>query len=228
MKCRMVSRLVPSKRHGGLVASPGGRAVSADPRHRRRLPAVLLIAACGFWGCVVDSRPADADPAVQGGPASVLDLFPGSGIPSLAKATRCSFTYSPSGSEWNVDVDEKHVFLASLEGKGWRLGVGKGGHIYSLRGPYGESVPPQREPSPWNDEVWQAVITSEVLADPIHQFHNKHPGSWGDLFPLLYFVHQAGIYVKAAGPDDDRAPAPFYSPCLRKQWDGATKTLRLV
>ncbi|NIL97831.1 MAG: hypothetical protein GTO62_12085, partial [Planctomycetales bacterium] len=195
---------------------------------RRRLPALLLMAACGFWGWVVDGRPADAEPAVQGRHASVLDLFPSSGLPSKAGQTRCSFAYEPSGSTWNAGVDERHVFFAFIQGEGWRLGVGKGGHIYSLRGPYGESVPPQRELSPWNDEVWQSVITSEVLADPIHQYHGAHPDEWGKVFPLLYFVHQAGIYVKGARPDDDRAPAPFYSPCLRKQWNGATKTLRLV
>jgi len=66
--------------------------------------------------------------------SSVLDLFPDSGLPPSWEETTCTFVYKPSGSEWNPGVDEKQVFLASIESGNWRLGVGKGGQIYSLRG----------------------------------------------------------------------------------------------
>ena len=61
--------------------------------------------------------------------ASVLDLFPASGLPSGKGEVSCTFDYVPSGSTWNPKVDEKSVFLASFIGEGWKLGVGKGGHI---------------------------------------------------------------------------------------------------
>jgi len=191
--------------------------------NQRNSPLVFFALTAGFvlLGCNASVSSSETQDTQH----SVLDLFPDSGLRSDAVKTSCSFTYAPSGSEWTEGVDEKQAFLASIQGANWRLGVGKGGHIYSLRGPYGESVPPQRVASPWNDEVWQAVITSEVLADPIHQFHGENPGVWGDVFPLLCFIHQAGIYVKKAG---DGAPAPFYSPCLRKRWNPETKTLELV
>lgn len=160
--------------------------------------------------------------------ASVLDLFPGSGIPSGKGEASCSFDYVPSGSSWNPKVDEKAVFLASFKGQGWQLGVGKGGHIYSLRGPYGESVPPQRVASPWNDEVWQAVATHEKIIDPIHKYQAKHRDQYRITEPLMYFIHQAGIYTPGAVEGDTGKAAAFYSPCLGKHWDPATKTLRLV
>ena len=155
-------------------------------------------------------------------------MFPDSGLTPSWEETTCSFTYKPSGSEWNPGVDEKQVFLASIESGSWRLGVGKGGQIYSLRGPYGESVPPQRQASPWNDEVWQAVATSEALAAPIQEYQLNNPMAWADVYPMLFFAHQSGIYVEGEGVDGGRAPAPFYSPCLRQRWNPETKTLELV
>ena len=60
-------------------------------------------------------------------PDPVLDIFPDSGLASSVDAAKCSFTYSPSGSKWTAGVDEELVFLASIQGDGWQLGVGKGG-----------------------------------------------------------------------------------------------------
>ena len=164
--------------------------------------------------------------------ASVLDVFPDTGVPGAAGKSSCTFTYAPSGSSWTDGVNEKDVFLASIQGDGWQMGVGKGGQIYSLRGPYGESVPPQRAASPWNDEVWQSVVTSEELIGPVQDYQNANRKEWDKIwnatFPLMYFVHQAGIYTKGAGTDGGAVAAPFYSPCLRKRWNPETRTLELV
>jgi hypothetical protein len=164
--------------------------------------------------------------------ASVLDVFPDTGVPGAAGKSSCTFTYAPSGSSWTDGVNEKDVFLASIQGDGWQMGVGKGGQIYSLRGPYGESVPPQRVASPWNDEVWQSVVTSEELIGPVQDYQNANRKEWDKIwnatFPLMYFVHQAGIYTKGAGTDGGAVAAPFYSPCLRKRWNAETRTLELV
>jgi hypothetical protein len=167
------------------------------------------------------------------GSASVLDIFPSTGVSSLPGKASCSFDYAPCGSKWHPGVDESQVFLASVRSKDWQLGIGKGGQVYSLRGPYGESVAPQRPPSPWNDEVWQIVVTDESLIGPVQNYQNAMPPErraevWNATFPFMYFVHQAGIYTKGAGLDASTAPAPFYSPCLRKRWNSDTRTLELV
>lgn len=181
-------------------------------------------------GCAISGFPPDA----RGTGTSVLDLFPDLGVSQKSGAASCSFEYEPCGSTWNKDVNEEDVFLATLKADTWQLGVGKGGHIYSLRGPYGESVPPQRKESPWNDEVWQMVVTAENVIVPIQDYQNSFHGKkefpevWNSTFPLMYFVHQAGIYTKGAGMDGGAVAAPFYSPCLRKRWNAETRTLELV
>ena len=154
--------------------------------------------------------------------SSVLDLFPASGLTDSSPKTEssCSFEFKPCGSTWVKGIDEKDVFLASMQGDGWTLGIGKGGHIYSLRSPiYGESVPPQRKISPWNDEVWQAVATNESIIGPIHEYHAKNRGNskaYHATKPLMYFIHQAGIYTEGADAADSSKKTAFYSPLLRK------------
>ena len=100
----------------------------------------------------------------------LLDVFP----PSVAAAekdrqgsTSISLDYTPSTSLWAEGLDEKQVFHAQIqhdqnENNSFTLRIGKGGQVYSLRGPFGESVPPSctgegPSRSPWNDEVWQFV-----------------------------------------------------------------------
>lgn len=195
-------------------------------RYSSRVFSLALVASLtSFMGCAL-AAPSETPPDRK--KSSVLDAFPESGYaPALDEAT-CSFHYEPSGSMWNPGVDEQLVFLASIKSANWRLGIGKGGQIYSLRGAYGESIPPQREVSPWNDEVWQLVATSEALAVPIQNYQIANPESWSSVYPLLYFVHQSGIYIQGDGHDGGSASAPFYSPCLRKRWDPKTNTLELV
>lgn len=191
----------------------------------RVFPIVLALSLASFLGCAL-AAPSEVVPDLK--KSSVLDVFPESGEPSAVDEATCSFSYQPSGSVWNPGVNEKLVFLASIQSAKWQLGIGKGGQIYSLRGPYGESIPPQREVSPWNDEVWQLVATSEALAVPIQNYQVANPMSWSSVYPLLYFVHQSGIYIQGDGYDGGAASAPFYSPCLRKRWDPKTRTLELV
>jgi len=160
---------------------------------------------------------------------SVLDIFPDTGHTSTAKNSTCTFDYTPSGSKWHDGVSEENVFMASIKGEGWQLGIGKGSQIYSLRGPYGESIPPQQPHTPWNDEVWQAIVTHEETVNEIHNLAHTHPEIKGKTAPLLYFIHQSGIYVKGEKTDTSTKQAkPFYSPCLRKNWNPETKTLSMV
>lgn len=143
----------------------------------------------------------------------------------------CVFDFSPSGSTWIEGVDERTVFLASISSGDWRLGIGKGGQIYSLRGPFGESVPPQRADAPWIDEVWHLVVTNEDLVAPVHKFQNSDPkNNWRPGMPIQYFIHQAGIYLKSLTGTEETGSAqePFFSPLLGKKWDPTTGTLYLV
>lgn len=124
--------------------------------------------------------------------------------------------YSPTNSTWAVSdfFSEDIVFQAELNYKhtnpnqSYQLRIGKGGQIYSFRGAFGESVPPQwRNPNkknaskkaaaqaPWVDEVWQMVAVDTRKNDR----KNKQK----------YFIHQAGVYLKNADQS-----APFYSPIL--------------
>ena len=164
--------------------------------------------------------------------ASVLDLFPDTGVEpvegSADAESSITFSYVPSGSTWREGLNEEDVFYASIKGDGWIMGVGKGGSIYSLRGPYGESVPPQRIESPWNDEVWQTVATNEDLIGPIHEYQAEHRDQYRVTEPLMYFIHQSGIYTPGAKKSDTGKASAFYSPTLRKRWNAETKTLELV
>jgi|GEM_PF-4357250 len=51
-------------------------------------------------------------------------------------------------------------------GNSFSLLIGKSGQLYSSRGAFGESVPPQRIQSPCNDEVWQFVAVSGEYNSP--------------------------------------------------------------
>jgi len=128
-------------------------------------------------------------------------------------------------------LDESKVFHAVFQTQNLRLGIGKGGQIYSLRGAFGEGVPPQRLKAPWVDEVWHLVVTSEDIVTPIHNFQNADPAkNWDIGMPLQYFIHQAGVYLDGlTGTKELGAPMePFYSPILESHWDAKSRTLFLA
>jgi hypothetical protein len=143
----------------------------------------------------------------------------------------CFFEYEPGGSKWVEGVDESKVFHAAIVDGDLRLGIGKGGQIYSIRGPFGEAVPPQRPQAPWIDEVWHLVVTNEDLIAPIHHHQNENPQAhWVPAMPLQYFIHQAGIYLDGLTGPAELSPAkePFYSPLLESRWDPDSSTLFLA
>jgi len=172
------------------------------------------------------SSKADAQMTGAEGP-SVLDIFQNSAWTEDPAKSVCSFDFKSSGSQWAKGLDEHSVFLASLHSNSWQLGVGKGGQIYSFRGPFGESVPPQRKDAPWMDEVWQLVATSESIVDPVHSFQNANPAMRQAVAPFLYFIHQSGIYTGGRSGENHIVDS-FYSPCLRKRWNPSTNALELV
>lgn len=162
---------------------------------------------------------------------SILSVIPGGGAPQYPGNTTCSFDYDATGSFWNAGVSEEKVFFASMNSSsGWRLGIGKGGQVYSLRGSFGEAIPPQRADAPWVDEAWQFVATNVDLVGPIQKFQSLGSEQRRLGFPITFFIHQSGIYMGSlAGNTVVGSPsAPFYSPILKKNWNPATRTLSVV
>ena len=135
-----------------------------------------------------------------------------------------SFTPTPSFFSVLDFYDEKTVWNAELNYAGpaadqsYAMRIGKGGQIYSLRGTFGESVPPQHSnsisdgdvhPSPWVDEVFQVVAVDTVLDD--RENDNK------------YFIHQASVYVRTPHLEQ-----PFFSPIVAEHYNPTDKSYSVV
>jgi len=171
------------------------------------------------------------DPTVEHTVGDVLSAIPGGGAAQSAGNATCSFEYNPTGSTWNAGVSEEKVFFASMNSSsGWRLGIGKGGQVYSLRGSFGEAIPPQRADAPWVDEAWQFVATNLELVGPVQSFQAQGGEQRRLGFPIQFFIHQSGIYLGSLAGNSmtGSASVPFYSPMLKKRWDPATRTLSVV
>jgi hypothetical protein len=199
-----------------------------------RLGGLACLAIWAFGMAAWTARAEVPKPSPTPAPARPADIFSFLEKPAAPQGPGkmdCAFEYKPSGSAWNPGLDEGKVFLAALEAGDMRLGIGKGGQIYSLRGAFGESVPPQRAAAPWIDEVWHVVATSEPLVAPVHEFQNGGVAArWASAMPIQFFIHQAGIYLKGlTGTAETGFPTePFYSPLLRRRWDPASRTLFLA
>jgi hypothetical protein len=170
------------------------------------------------------------DPATGTVAADIFSIFPSNGAPQHAGNATCSFNYQPSGSTWTAGINEASVFLASINMDRLRLGIGKGGQIYSLRGSFGESIPPQRTAAPWVDEAWQFVATNVGLVGPIQNYQDISPENRASGFPMQFFIHQSGIYLAGlAGNNATGASStPFYSPTLKSSWNPSTRTFQTV
>jgi len=158
----------------------------------------------------------------------ILDVFP----PSVATVddgnqsrTSISLDYTPSKSLWAEGLNERNVFHAEIrheqdENNSFALRIGKGGQVYSLRGAFGESVPPSctgKGPSrsPWNDEVWQFVTVCSKYngMKAIQQAGNVPKSALEAITTLPYkstfFVHNSGAYIP-----DSRSINNLYCPML--------------
>ncbi|NOU36802.1 MAG: hypothetical protein HOO88_08535 [Kiritimatiellaceae bacterium] len=177
---------------------------------------------------------------------TLLDVFPVSPCPLTGgnQTFTATETYTNSGSSWWVPFSEEHVFQARLVNiqsnnavppvydsmRSWDLRIGKGGQIYSLKGSFGEAIPPQYRGldiptaydrvvaygpyfAPWVDEVFQTVFvdsTQNVTTDP-------------------YFHHQAGVYLVDTNADaNGGGVVPFYSPYLGGLADISKRNYRIV
>ena len=155
-----------------------------------------------------------------------FSFIPASDLPSTTSRTTCAYEYQPSGSTWGPNADESHVFFAAItnnESKqtAWRLGIGKGGQIYSFRGPFGESIPPQANAkSIWVDEVWQNVVVAgdKINRDTLTEEGLPTTRGKDHIRSMKFFIHQAGSYRH-----DEALSKVFYAPPLAYSWDAKTK-----
>mgnify|MGYP001294333383 FL=1 len=158
----------------------------------------------------------------------MLDVFPPT-VAATEKSQRgntlISLDYTPSTSLWAEGLDERQVFHAQIqhdqnENNSFTLRIGKGGQVYSLRGPFGESVPPSctgegPSRSPWNDEVWQFVtVCSKYNGLKAIQQSGDVPESTLEAITAIpykstFFIHNSGAYVP-----DSRTINNLYCPML--------------
>jgi len=172
----------------------------------------------------------------------LLDVFPASvaGVPAADRGeTAVTRDYTPSGSVWAEGLDETQVFLAELahtqtKNDSFTLRVGRGGQIYSLRGVFGESLPPSwrdagQHRSPWNDEVWQfvavctryngveALLKAGAVSDAVQERFKATP------FKSSFFVHNSGAYIPG-----ESAVQSLYCPLLAFESDAEARTIRTL
>ncbi|EMI22869.1 signal peptide protein [Rhodopirellula maiorica SM1] len=152
--------------------------------------------------------------------------------------TTITSKFTPSESLWDERLDERPVFLAEMvhsqdEDNSFKLRLGQGGQIYSLRGPFGESVPPSwraagGKVSPWNDEVWQfvAVCTKYNGIDgrtargvPSETLERIQQSSYATSF----FIHNSGAYIPG-----NSAVKSLYCPLLASEMDAQNRTIQML
>lgn len=173
--------------------------------------------------------------ALRADDAPMLSVFP----PSTYTATEpgkltMTDAFTPTPGPWMEGLDERDVFAVSMKHEqgasdSYELRVGVGGQVYSLRGPFGESVPPSYRAggpsSPWNDEVWQFVAVcsryNEIRTD-IPWLAAAAPYQTG------YFVHNSGCYMKGVegGTGVDTKLRNLYCPQLAKHADREARAYR--
>ena len=175
--------------------------------------------------------------------SQVLDVFPDStwrGDAGFAnETTEFTTEYSPSISVWDSRLDERAVFQVEMHHKqdldrSFKLRIGKGGQVYSLRGPFGESVPPSWRPagthvSPWNDEVWQFVavcskyngIKSSDRTGETQAAFSKSLKDSG--FDNTFFIHNSGAYI----PGESKLKS-LYCPLLASEIDRDNHSFRML
>ena len=173
---------------------------------------------------------------------AMLSIFPKSVFNASAKQqgqTELTSRFTPSDSLWAEGLDETQVFHGELvhsqnPKRDFSLRMGKGGQIYSLRGAFGESVPPSwrskgSDSSPWNDEVWQFVSVcskyngfdrareAAALPDDVEE-RIKRSG-----YASNFFIHNSGAYIPGEEDFDS-----LYCPLLANQFDESSRCVRML
>ena len=234
LKLAASERLRPAKRDGGEPRMLGKNWVGNPPEFRS------LKWVPGIEANNTESRADDSTPRTEDD--KLLDVF----APTMASVSgerlgKSTFNeqFSPSKSNWAEGLDESQVFQIEMNhqqeaANSFSLRIGKGGQVYSLRGPFGESVPPSwREKnstsSPWNDEVWQfvAVCSKYNGTKAILKAGTVAPETIksieGSPYATTFFIHNSGAYI----PRNSRFDS-FYCPLLAAKLDAEDRCFRMV
>jgi len=165
-----------------------------------------------------------------------------------------STDFSTSGSHWEVDWSETHVFLNSMKythptnpNKSFDLRLGKGGQVYSFKSNFGEAIPPQwRQKYDTNGSVISASTPSVVNGKILSEKGNWAP--WVDeVWQLVNSdqndkitendvekvqnrnMHQAGSYLNNyAHRESDHTEKPFYSPVVASYYDAENQEFTAI
>ena len=116
--------------------------------------------------------------------------------------------------------------------KDWEIAIGKGGQLYSWRGPWGEAIAPQA--APWMDEVWQATLHSPQAAQVLKAIRaydkeqNNFTGTVGEAF-----VHGSGSKIRPNAYTREEAKASagmtmFFLPRLARRYDAESKSYSMI
>lgn len=134
-----------------------------------------------------------------------LDLSPLAGVGHAPGGMRCTTLARAQYDPRTVDVGTA---------SGLRLGIGKGGQIYSIRLPgiAEDLIPSQRDWSFYVDEVFQTAATNLAMVRASPQGRAKTPAEKGN--PSWHY-HQAGTYQRGIL----QGRAPHYSPLLYNRVD---------
>jgi hypothetical protein len=156
-----------------------------------------------------------------------------------------STDYSNSGSHWEVDWSETHVFLNMMKythptniNKSFELRLGKGAQVYSFKSSFGEAIPPQwRQKYDDNgnvvSELTPSVVNGKILSekgnwapwvDEVWQMVNSDQNDMitenGVEEVQNRNMHQAGSYLNNnAHRSSDHTEKPFYSPVVASNYD---------
>lgn len=154
-------------------------------------------------------------PPVEMKPGEHFEIYDGP-LPADRSSSFWAFSERNTTKGWTKYISEKTVYDALLRDIGpdgqkrWELGIGKAGQIYSLRGPWGEAIPPQA--MPWDDEVWQAtgfVGKPDGVGRMTEKLNRLSSGPIGNGF------YQAGANSYQYPP----ASYQFYAPMLARWFD---------
>ena len=185
------------------------------------------------WLVKDEEDAARAAPSLEFGPSALVDVFP---EPTFTSQQPGSFSinadFAPSPGPWMEGMDERDVFRASIKHdqdplNSFEMRMGVGGQVYSLQGPFGESVPPSWRgngpTSPWNDEVWQfvAVCSRYNMAREIPEWLKPAAP-----YKASFFIHNSGCYMEDPAPGSTLNN--LYCPLLASGFDKSTRAYRQV
>lgn len=191
----------------------------------------------------------------QNSSKGLFSVFPNQEITTDTSGSfEFSTTFSNSGSHWEIDWNETHVFLNMMKfthptnaNKSFELRLGKGAQVYSFISDFGEAIPPQwRQKYNENGTVISqstpSIVNGKILSekgnwapwvDEVWQMVNSDQNDQitenGVVDIQNRNMHQAGSYLNNfAHRASDHTEKPFYSPIVASYYDAEKQEFTAV